>query len=72
MKCAMCLGRLIDVGDGYECRECGYFLEYDEIDEYEDGYEVFEEYYGEYDEKYDEDYSYRENDLEDEFKIDND
>jgi tRNA(Ile2) C34 agmatinyltransferase TiaS len=48
MKCPICFGKLLDVGDGYECKECGYFLEYDEIDEYDcEEYDVeeYEEYY---------------------------
>jgi hypothetical protein len=43
MKCPICLKALSDVGDGYECEECGYYLEYDEVDDYEeDDYDVQE------------------------------
>ncbi|MDF2877295.1 MAG: hypothetical protein K0S30_391 [Clostridia bacterium] len=53
MQCAICFGKLIDVGDGYECKECGYFLEYDEIDEYDyeecdiEEYDDYEEFFSE-------------------------
>jgi tRNA(Ile2) C34 agmatinyltransferase TiaS len=54
MQCAICFGKLIDVGDGYECKECGYFLEYDEIDEYD--YEEYDiEEYDDYEEFFSED-----------------
>jgi len=53
MKCPICFGKIFDVGDGYECKNCNYFLGYDELDEYDSDEFNIEEYEVYYDEEND-------------------
>ena len=52
MKCPICFESLIDVGDGYECKGCSYFLEYDELDVYDEEDDGEDEYSQKYESKY--------------------